>query len=289
MRQIKWLTPYIIVLSIIFILSACGTSLQKPTGLEDNENGQTENLHGENENTTNNQIEDNFAEDEANTNDDPEIETELAEESSEVDSKSLSNETTIKNKQNEKDNNKSTQKKQNLSQSKSENNSKHKKNTKSTSNKSKDKSKVNKADKKKKEKKKDSSSTENSGGKESSPNQSKDTITISIVISSNEIPLAPTEIEIDKNDTVFDAFKKVTEKRKIPRQFTGSGAMAYIQGIGGVGEFDRGPGSGWMYRVNGVFPNRGVGVVPVMDGDKVEFLYTTNLGEDLGADLKPFR
>ena len=69
----------------------------------------------------------------------------------------------------------------------------------------------------------------------------------------------------------------------------GQGATAYIEGIDNVYEFDRGQGSGWMYRVNGIFPDRGAGVVPLQDGDRVEWLYTTNLGVDLKADLKPFR
>lgn len=120
------------------------------------------------------------------------------------------------------------------------------------------------------------------------PSSSK--ITQSIVISSGEVPLAPTEIDINDGDTVLDALITITKKHKIQMDYRGGrGATAYIEGISNVYEFDRGQGSGWMYRVNGIFPDRGAGVVPLQDGDRVEWLYTTNLGEDLNANLQPFR
>jgi len=122
------------------------------------------------------------------------------------------------------------------------------------------------------------------------PKQSKNTIIHSIVISSNEVPLPPTEMEISEGDTVLDALIKITKEKKIQMDYRGGqGASAYVEGMANVYEFDRGPGSGWMYRVNGIFPDRGAGVVPLRPGDRVEWLYTTDLGKDLGADLKPFR
>lgn len=124
--------------------------------------------------------------------------------------------------------------------------------------------------------------------KPAAPAKSK--IVYSIVISSTEVPLPPTEMEITDGDTVLAALIDITRKHKIQMDYRGGqGATAYVEGIENVYEFDRGQGSGWMYRVNGIFPDRGAGVVPLMDGDRVEWLYTTNLGVDLGADLKPFR
>ena len=37
-----------------------------------------------------------------------------------------------------------------------------------------------------------------------------------------------------------------------------------------------------MYRVNGVVPNYGCGQYTLKDGDRVEWLYTCNLGQDVG-------
>lgn len=116
------------------------------------------------------------------------------------------------------------------------------------------------------------------------------TIVHSIVISDSEVPLPPTEMEIKDGFTVLNALIKITKAHKIQMDYRGGqGATAYVEGIANVYEFDRGSGSGWMYRVNGIFPDRGAGVVPLRPGDRVEWLYTTNLGQDLGADLKPFR
>lgn len=126
--------------------------------------------------------------------------------------------------------------------------------------------------------------------KEEPPEPQVATIVYSIVISPGEVPLPPTEMEINDGDTVLKALINITKKHKIQMDYRGGqGSTAYIEGIANVYEFDRGQGSGWMYRVNGIFPDRGAGVVPLMAGDRVEWLYTTNLGVDLNADLKPFR
>lgn len=129
-----------------------------------------------------------------------------------------------------------------------------------------------------------------SGKENAEEDRQANTIVYSIVISADEIPLAPTEMEIEEGDTVFTALVNITKANKIQMDYRGGqGSTAYIEGIDNVYEFDRGQGSGWMYRVNGVFPDRGAGVVPLEAGDLVEWLYTTNLGEDLNADLQPFR
>lgn len=102
--------------------------------------------------------------------------------------------------------------------------------------------------------------------------------------------LPPTVVEIKEGDTVLDVLIKITREKRIPMSFRGgTGATAYVEGIDNLFEFDKGQGSGWMYRVNGIFPNRGAGVVPLLDGDRIEWLYTLDLGKDLGAELKPFR
>ncbi|WP_186668153.1 DUF4430 domain-containing protein [Sporosarcina sp. BP05] len=126
--------------------------------------------------------------------------------------------------------------------------------------------------------------------KEEQPETQASTITYSIVISSSEAPLPATEMKIIDGDTVLKALIAITKEKKIQMDYRGGqGATAYVEGMGNVYEFDRGQGSGWMYRVNGIFPDRGAGAVSLLAGDRVEWLYTTNLGVDLNADLKPFR
>lgn len=126
--------------------------------------------------------------------------------------------------------------------------------------------------------------------KEKEPEEQASTIVFSIVISSSEVPLTPVKMEFKEGDTVLDALIQIAKKHKIQMDYRGGkGASAYVEGIANVYEFDRGQGSGWMYRINGVFPDRGAGTVPLMADDRVEWLYTTSLGEDLKAELKPFR
>ena len=57
----------------------------------------------------------------------------------------------------------------------------------------------------------------------------------------------------------------------------------YIEGIGNLYEFDCGERSGWMYRVNGWFPNYGCSRYQLEPGDTVEWVYTCDLGADVGG------
>ena len=52
-------------------------------------------------------------------------------------------------------------------------------------------------------------------------------------------------------------------------------------GINNLYEFDCGQGSGWMYSVNGVFPNYGCSSYKPANNDKIAFRYTCELGYDL--------
>jgi hypothetical protein len=53
---------------------------------------------------------------------------------------------------------------------------------------------------------------------------------------------------------------------------------AYIRGIQHLYEFSCGPLSGWTYSVNGEFPDRGSSGYPLAPGDRVEWIYTCDLG-----------
>jgi hypothetical protein len=60
-------------------------------------------------------------------------------------------------------------------------------------------------------------------------------------------------------------------------------ALGYVSGINGLSEGDLGPGSGWVYSVNGKFPSVGSNKFKLKSGDSVQWRYTCNLGEDVGA------
>lgn len=90
--------------------------------------------------------------------------------------------------------------------------------------------------------------------------------------------LPKTEVEIKKGDTVLSITRRVLDSKGIDFRIR----SGYVVGIDGQNEFDKGPTSGWMFSVNGDFPSIGPGSVTVEDGDYIQWLYTTNLGEDIG-------
>ena len=100
---------------------------------------------------------------------------------------------------------------------------------------------------------------------------------------SNGIILQNMKVEFNEGDTVFDILVKVTRKKGIHMEYRGSGSNTYIEGINNLYEFDGGSNSGWMYSVNGVYPNYGVGAYKVKSSDVIKFNYTCDLGADLGA------
>ena len=56
----------------------------------------------------------------------------------------------------------------------------------------------------------------------------------------------------------------------------------YVAGIGYIYEKDFGDVSGWMYRVNGEYASVNAVNYVLNDGDFVEWLYTVDLGNDIG-------
>ncbi|MEK5467814.1 DUF4430 domain-containing protein [Paenibacillus sp. FSL R7-0210] len=95
--------------------------------------------------------------------------------------------------------------------------------------------------------------------------------------------LAAAQYEIKKGESVLDLLKRITRAQKIQMEFQGSKAFAYVEGIDNLYEGDHGAESGWMYKVNGEFPSKAAGSWIVEPGDTIEWLYTLDLGKDLGA------
>ncbi|MBT2216316.1 DUF4430 domain-containing protein [Virgibacillus dakarensis] len=293
MRQaIKIFASVMLTLLIVFSLSGCVESLKKPTGLEDSASQQA---GDEDQDVTKDPREKEQSPDTGQAKSAKE-KNGIAEQSSDSNTHAIDKKAEKKSSATKKENNKKTTQSAGANQQKSSKEPSQSKGS-STGSSNTDKSNTNAINKQedshkgsakgstKKSKHDKANSKENK-----QPETNKDTIVYSIVISGSEVPLPPTEIEITNEDTVLEALIQITKQKKIQMDYRGGqGATAYVEGIDNVYEFDRGQGSGWMYRINGVFPDRGAGVVPVCDGDRVEWLYTTNLGKDLGADLAPVR
>ncbi|MBD2846834.1 DUF4430 domain-containing protein [Paenibacillus sp. IB182496] len=98
--------------------------------------------------------------------------------------------------------------------------------------------------------------------------------------------LSPTTVSFTTGETVWDVLQRELDARDIDYDYTFSEeyGSVYIESIAGDGEFDHGSGSGWMYNVNGDYPQYGASQYELEPGDRVQWRYTTNLGEDLGED-----
>jgi len=101
----------------------------------------------------------------------------------------------------------------------------------------------------------------------------------------NGVILAKTTVEYTPGESVFDILLKVTREREIHMEFREEGLYTggkYIEGINYLYEMDGGPLSGWMYKVNEKFPNYGCAAYEVKDGDAIAWVYTCDLGMDVG-------
>lgn len=98
--------------------------------------------------------------------------------------------------------------------------------------------------------------------------------------------LPATTVSFDPGETVFDVLKRICDERNIQIEysFTPLYNSYYIEGINHLYEFSCGPESGWMYKVNGWFPNYGCSAYKLRGGESIVWCYTCHgLGTDVGA------
>lgn len=128
---------------------------------------------------------------------------------------------------------------------------------------------------------------DNGGGNPSTPAKSYITLSIDKKTIDKGYVLSPTKVEITEGESVWNVFKRVLDNKNIDYDYSFHEKYnsVYIESIDGDGEFDHGSGSGWMYNVNGWYPNYGASLYELEDGDVVQWRYTTDLGADLGEDI----
>lgn len=92
-------------------------------------------------------------------------------------------------------------------------------------------------------------------------------------------------VEFCEGESVFDLLLREMKQNGIHMEFENTPIYnsAYIEGIANLYEFDCGELSGWMYKVNDWFPNYGCSRYQLKDGDRVEWVYTCDLGVDVGG------
>jgi len=97
--------------------------------------------------------------------------------------------------------------------------------------------------------------------------------------------LKPTSVTFYEGESVFNVLSRTLKQQGIHLEFVNTPGYnsAYIEGIGNLYEFDVGELSGWLYRVNGWVPNYGCSRYQLQNGDVIEWLFTCDMGYDLGS------
>ena len=104
------------------------------------------------------------------------------------------------------------------------------------------------------------------------------------------------KVELNGGESAFDVIKKACEENvctdsckyckasgvQIEYTYTPAFNNYYIEGIHQIYEKDCGTQSGWMYSVNGAFPDVGTSSYEVSPGDVIVFSFTCNMGKDIG-------
>lgn len=98
--------------------------------------------------------------------------------------------------------------------------------------------------------------------------------------------LKKTEYVLRDGDSVFDVLSRAMRFNKIQFEYQGNPLKgkegAYVKGIHYLYEFSCGPLSGWMFKVNNVFSSEDSAGYKLKSGDYIEWVYSCDLGRDVG-------
>ena len=117
-----------------------------------------------------------------------------------------------------------------------------------------------------------------------------ETITVTFQLHTDtEAWILPTVVrDLPEGTTAFEVFKQVLGANGYTYDAKGSYVRAVIAPDGTkVAELSKGQYSGWMYRVNGEFPDTYMGAYELEDGDGIEVFFTVDYTKEPGAFL-PF-
>ena len=104
-----------------------------------------------------------------------------------------------------------------------------------------------------------------------------------VVLPESGVILGERSVPLAEGDTVWDVLQRVCAEQGVALEanWTPAYNTAYVQGIGHLYEFDCGTGSGWIYRVNGETPGVGCSSFVLKPGDRIEWIYTCDFGNDV--------
>lgn len=97
--------------------------------------------------------------------------------------------------------------------------------------------------------------------------------TISVQVIGVNSTMMQGNIEVNSSSTAYSVLRELAKQNGKSISTKGFGSTVYVSGIDGLKEFDHGPSSGWMYKVNGTPPNIGAGAYRLKAGDQVIWYY----------------
>ncbi len=93
--------------------------------------------------------------------------------------------------------------------------------------------------------------------------------------------ISKTDYTVEKGSTVKDVFVMALDEAEIEYELDGKN---YIKSINGLAEFDNGPNSGWMYKVNEDHPTKPINEYTLKNGDEITFHYSDDYTEEDNDD-----
>lgn len=97
--------------------------------------------------------------------------------------------------------------------------------------------------------------------------------TVSIKVIGINTTMMQGNIEVNSSSTAYSVLRELAKQNGKSISTKGFGSTVYVSGIDGLKEFDHGPSSGWMYKVNGTPPHIGAGAYKVKARDTVIWYY----------------
>lgn len=97
--------------------------------------------------------------------------------------------------------------------------------------------------------------------------------TVSVQVIGVNSTMMQGNIEVNSSSTAYSVLRELAKQNGKSISTKGFGSTVYVSGIDGLKEFDHGPSSGWMYKVNGTPPNIGAGAYRLKVGDQVIWYY----------------
>lgn len=114
-----------------------------------------------------------------------------------------------------------------------------------------------------------SNQTNSNNNSSTNSSQEKETISIHIQVIGMGETMMSGNLTVEKGSNAYSVLKEIATRNGQ----TVSGSTSYVTGIGGLNEKEHGPGSGWMYKVNGYVPPKPAIAYKLNDGDNVVWYY----------------